>query len=260
MEKQYVPHDRLIEARKERFDTAAEAARAMGVAEPTYAGHENGSRGIERAYRRYAQFFGVNPTWLLTGEGAKYANVTRIRVDGFVKAGGDVLSLEEDMKAPEWIDLPVAGHVGALIVSGWSQWPRWQDGEIVLYDTRAELPDRLINHYAVAQDADGRRMLKVIERGSRYNLFRLRSHNAIDERDVHLLAAYRVIGSLTPATEHGAIPPSMRSPLERPTVPARRHNAVDQDPAAVSRGGSDLSPPQDQTDATPPRTRPSRRP
>jgi phage repressor protein C with HTH and peptisase S24 domain len=64
------PHQRLRLAREQAgFAHASDAARAMGVEEPTYLGHENGSRGLSRAAARYARFFGVSLDWLIDGLG-----------------------------------------------------------------------------------------------------------------------------------------------------------------------------------------------
>lgn len=64
------PADRLKMIRLEKFPTAADAAEAMKVAYPTYAGHENGTRGLTRkAAVRYCGFFRVSLDWLLTGKG-----------------------------------------------------------------------------------------------------------------------------------------------------------------------------------------------
>jgi len=63
--------DRLIRARKHAgFDTGSAAAEALGVKEPTYLGHENGSRGFKGKAELYARRFGVSLEWLLTGRGA----------------------------------------------------------------------------------------------------------------------------------------------------------------------------------------------
>jgi phage repressor protein C with HTH and peptisase S24 domain len=65
------PHQRLRLAREQAgFSRASDAARAMGIEEPTYLGHENGSRGLSRAAARYARFFGVSLDWLIDGRGA----------------------------------------------------------------------------------------------------------------------------------------------------------------------------------------------
>ena len=64
------PHQRLRFAREQAgFARASDAARAIGIEEPTYLGHENGSRGLSRAAARYARFFGVSLDWLIDGRG-----------------------------------------------------------------------------------------------------------------------------------------------------------------------------------------------
>jgi|KBSSwiStaDraftv2_1062776.scaffolds.fasta_scaffold30771_3 hypothetical protein len=70
------PHKRLQHARLlAGYDSASDAANAMGVPVPTYAAHENGSRDFMRGRggpipgQRYAQFFKVNYDWLMTGRG-----------------------------------------------------------------------------------------------------------------------------------------------------------------------------------------------
>src|SRR5215472_3767115 len=64
------PHQRLRFAREQAgFARASDAARAMGIGEPTYLGHENGSRGLSRAAARYARFFHVSLDWLIGGRG-----------------------------------------------------------------------------------------------------------------------------------------------------------------------------------------------
>ena len=48
------------------FRSAKAAAEALGIPYPTYAGHENGARGIKtNELRLYANKFGVSETWLL---------------------------------------------------------------------------------------------------------------------------------------------------------------------------------------------------
>jgi len=66
------PHQRLRLAREQAgFARASDAARAMGIEEPTYLGHENGSRGLSRAAARYARFFGVSLDWLIDGRSVR---------------------------------------------------------------------------------------------------------------------------------------------------------------------------------------------
>lgn len=64
-------HKRLVAARKGAgFDTAKQAADALGIRYPTYAGHENGNSGFRRDTAAfYAKRFGVSLDWLITGRG-----------------------------------------------------------------------------------------------------------------------------------------------------------------------------------------------
>lgn len=64
------PHQRLAQARLlAGYQTASEAADALGALRPTYLGHENGSRGFKGEAERYARFYKVSLEWLLTGRG-----------------------------------------------------------------------------------------------------------------------------------------------------------------------------------------------
>jgi hypothetical protein len=64
-------HERLVAARKAAgYETAADAAAALGAQYPTYAGHENGSSGFKhKTAAIYARKFGISLEWLLTGRG-----------------------------------------------------------------------------------------------------------------------------------------------------------------------------------------------
>lgn len=63
--------DRLEQARQAAgFESAADAARALGIPYGTYSVHENGARGFKaRSAARYAYFYKVRLEWLLTGHG-----------------------------------------------------------------------------------------------------------------------------------------------------------------------------------------------
>lgn len=65
------PNDRLRKARLAAgYQSASQAAKALGVAVSTYIAHENGQNtfGTARA-ERYGAVFSVSSAWLLTGEG-----------------------------------------------------------------------------------------------------------------------------------------------------------------------------------------------
>ncbi|MDF1626997.1 MAG: XRE family transcriptional regulator [Parvibaculaceae bacterium] len=109
-------HDRLRDARtRANYDSAAAAAEAMGVNYYTYIQHENGTRGITRkTAERYAKFYRVDLTWLLTGNSkSSIENTTSVvqvellylPVVGSVQAGTWV---EVDQFGEgEWEQIPV---------------------------------------------------------------------------------------------------------------------------------------------------------
>lgn len=192
--------ERLRRAREAaHYPSAAAAAAAMGANRYTYTQHENGLRGVSRdALRRYAAFFRVSLEWLMTGRGdMKTArDSVSLPVDGVVGAGAAVEMADDLSTAGDVIDLPLDGTIGALRVRGDSQWPRFLNGEIVLYDRRAVIPDTLVGRTAIVQLADGRRLIKTLRRGQGDNRWTLESHNAPPERNVELIGAWRYIGTI----------------------------------------------------------------
>jgi SOS-response transcriptional repressor LexA len=64
-----IAHRLRLARERKGYKSAREAAAAMGAPYGTYAGHENGNRGIKPAdIARYAKFFKVLPAWLQFGE------------------------------------------------------------------------------------------------------------------------------------------------------------------------------------------------
>jgi phage repressor protein C with HTH and peptisase S24 domain len=190
---------RLTEARKRAgYASAAEAARALGVSLTTYAGHENGSRGFASKARRYAQFFRVDLNWLLTGRGDMRgrSGAPVIPVHGLVGASATIVPFDDDHTPIDEITMPDIAHVGAFLVRGDSQFPRWLNGERILFDTRPLAPRELLNRFAIVQAMDGRRMIKRVREGRRSGTFMLESLNAEPEHDVELLTAWRYLGTL----------------------------------------------------------------
>lgn len=63
--------DRLRQAREMAgLGSAADAARRLGMDYPTYAAHENGTRGFNKDQAaKYARAFRINILWLLYGLG-----------------------------------------------------------------------------------------------------------------------------------------------------------------------------------------------
>ena len=197
------PHERLRQARIEaKYETASGAAIAMGVRIPTYINHENGTAGLSRAGARYARFFGVSLDWLLTGKGPRRppaAGAPRaIPVTGLVGAGASVEMIGDTSghDAPYEIEMPGDGRLRALQVRGDSQWPRFADGEFILYDSEPVLPASLIGQYAVVQCADGRRLIKILRRALGEAREPLGRPHAPPQADVELIGAWRYLGVL----------------------------------------------------------------
>jgi phage repressor protein C with HTH and peptisase S24 domain len=125
------PHQRLRFAREQAgFARASDAARAMGVGEPTYLGHENGSRGLSRAAARYARFFHVSLDWLIDGRG------------DFKLAGGEARFATTLRPAPEApFPPPRNAQVGgparfAATIPAYGQAVGGKDGEFILNGNR----------------------------------------------------------------------------------------------------------------------------
>jgi phage repressor protein C with HTH and peptisase S24 domain len=214
--------ERLKRARIEAgYAKAIDAARALDVEPGTYNHHENGTAGLSRAGERYARFFGVNLEWLLTGKGemrpSHSAPAPEVAIDGIVRAGAEIQSNADlpDFGGPTVIKVPSGDGVGAYVVSGDSQWPRFLDGELILYEKRPRAPSELLDNYAIVQTLDGRRVIKIVRANPNGgdDLWRLESHNAPPEDDVKILAAWRYLGVL-PRQEATSLP-SLKTPKPR---------------------------------------------
>ena len=106
--------NRLKAARKAAgFLSATEAATALGMNYRTYAGHENGNRGISRnTLELYAKRFGVTTDWLLSGRKDAVGNRYKRKIDE---------KLSFIMKATGWrqADLAEKLSVAQASVSRW---------------------------------------------------------------------------------------------------------------------------------------------
>lgn len=192
--------DRLRQARAAAgFESAAAAARALGVKPATMTHHENGTRGFTKEASRYAKFFKVSLDWLLTGRGEMKPTriVQTIPLMGVVAAGSSVLPIQDQAGAAEidHITLPEPGQIAALLIKGDSMYPRFMDGEYLFYDPKPRPPGTMIGHYAVAQTLDGRVMVKKILASRLADHWKLWSHNAPEE-DAQLLTCYKILGTL----------------------------------------------------------------
>jgi phage repressor protein C with HTH and peptisase S24 domain len=140
------PHERLRAVREKHYETAADAARAMGIEAGTYRAHEEG-RGTLRHLTRYAKFFNVSLDFLATGKlpskstsEHKHAPVVDatsegLAVKGFVQAG----VWQESYAPDDAQNLPIVGVSGyplhrqfALQIKGDSINRRAKDGSYAI--------------------------------------------------------------------------------------------------------------------------------
>lgn len=147
--------ERLKKAREDAgFETASDAARALGIKIGTYTHHENGTRDFDNdAAEKYARRFGVPVEWLTFAAGAKQSVVPikdGMIVKGEVRAGSWLEIDAEDYREPEYIpfsrDMAYARATQyALLVVGNSMNKVAQAGQYVIVadwpETGLELRD-----------------------------------------------------------------------------------------------------------------------
>jgi phage repressor protein C with HTH and peptisase S24 domain len=196
-------HHRLAQARKEAgFASGSAAAKALGVREPTYLGHENGSRGFKRASAElYARRFDVSLEWLLTGRGSKSRKPPRpepgetryIPLVGYVGAGAQTHYFNNDGPVDE-VAAPTGSTDSTVAVeirgdSLGTFFDRW----LVFYDdVRRPVTTDLINKLCVVGLEDGRVLIKKIARSKARGVFHLLSQTEEPILDVVIEWAARV--------------------------------------------------------------------
>ena len=190
---------------------------ALGVSPGHYIKIERGERRLTAdLIRKAADSFAVSADAILAPE------QPGIPVRGLVGAGPGVEMIADDggADAPDVVDLPKGGDLAALRVRGDSQFPRFLDGEYILYNTRPADPAELIGHYVVAHIAcSGEYLIKILARSMTGGTgkWMLRSHNAPDLDGIDLLAVYKVVGTVTDG-QRAALP----APLPRKRAPRRK--------------------------------------
>ncbi|MGG7567878.1 LexA family transcriptional regulator [Rhodovulum sp. DZ06] len=179
------PAERLREIRTNAgFATAAEAARKFGWSPVTYRAHESGQNGMRpNVAKVYARAFRVSPEWLLYGEGGPEKK--GVPLVGEVGAGAIVFPLDDGGSLDE-IDPPpgIGPSAVAVRVTGDSMYPRYDEGDVLVYDRHA-LPDELVNQECVVRLLDGRTYVKIL-RSAASGTYSLESHNAPPIRDVQI--------------------------------------------------------------------------
>lgn len=197
--------ERLVKARIDAgFESAADAALALGIAYPTYAGHENGARGIKNELAvRYAKKFKVSLEWLVTGRAQAVGRKQSGDVPQFnIHAGmgnGGLLSVETDQSGlavnPEDSDgfwtFPDSVKAGwrqmprsyALPVTGDSMEPTLPNGSYVFVDTTHTIPSPpdiyaidygdglMVKRVELIPQSDG---VRIVSDNARYRDYELR--------------------------------------------------------------------------------------
>jgi hypothetical protein len=154
------PNERLRSAREKRgYESAAEAARAFGWNENTYASHENGNRGIPQdSAIKYARAFRFSLDWLYLGgsliktEGLQeepcvaFRIIPRLEWDAITAHGGVEKAME---RAVAFASLPKTLNITmpafTMIVSGDGMLntshpgPSFSHGDEVVFSTRAPI-------------------------------------------------------------------------------------------------------------------------
>lgn len=164
----------LKKFRKDKGLSQAELGRRVGTSQQQIARLENGERPVTlRWARKIAPILDVKEADLEPVEGGG-----EVPIVGYVGAGETVVYFHDD--DPEnTTEAPPGLHEGAALrVRGHSMAPRYFDGEIIFYsDTKGLDPRNCIRKDCVVRLADGRVLLKRVERGTEKGTYTLRSYN-----------------------------------------------------------------------------------
>jgi phage repressor protein C with HTH and peptisase S24 domain len=197
--------DRLRRARESAgYMRAVDAIQAFGWNKSTYYCHENASRGISRDQLIvYANAFHIARDWLASGQGPmRGGGPRRIRIEGHV---GNLAIERENLQAEqivEEIDLPLGidpEEFVAYRVRGDSSYPVWRNRDVILIARNHGPPEDYLGKLCVVQvSGTGKRLIRVVERGTRAGVFLLLTHFGPAMIDVELLEAAPIVW-----TKHG---------------------------------------------------------
>ena len=184
-------HERLRQARLDAgFSTASEAARRFGWADSAYRHHENGTRGFSaKTAERYARAYRVPVDWIVFGKSDPAKKP--VPMVGVVGAGAEVFAIDDGGSLDEIDPMPGLGpEAVAVRVTGESMYPRYFDGDILVYDQHVTMREASGQECVVAL-ADGRRLVKVVR--MRNGVVTLESYNAPPIEDAEILWAAPII-------------------------------------------------------------------
>lgn len=190
-DKSYIDRLRWLWAR-DGIKNQAEAGRAYGFNENTFRSITNGNRNLtpDQA-QQIAAYHRVAAGWLLFDEGAP-GERDLIPVSGYVGAGHELHLSGE--KNGDFVSLKLGTpDLVAVEVRGDSMLPVYRDGDIVFAGPFSRSVDSVIGSECLVWLQDGRRLLKIVERGSSRGAVTLISWNAEPIRDVEMHSAGPVV-------------------------------------------------------------------
>ena len=193
------PHKRLQRARElAGFETASDAARSLGVREPTYLGHENGSRGFRSSAEKYARRYGVNLEWLLTGRGAErfaqeQSSRRTVPVVGTVEQGARVRLIETGSREEVLAPSTATAATVALEIQGDSLGDLFDRWLLFFDDVRTRVRPDSLDTAAVCGLRDGRILIRKVQRSKSKGLYHLLSQQDQPILDIELSWAVPVL-------------------------------------------------------------------
>lgn len=118
------------------YESANDAARAIGRNITTYAHHENGRRNVDATSAvEYAQFFGISPSLLLFGE---VPSIFRERIDvvGILDKNAQVIAMPHDAIVARKVAAPpiLFSHpLHAVAVVNNDLYPMYREGDVIYF-------------------------------------------------------------------------------------------------------------------------------
>ncbi len=203
--------NRIREWREARGRSLEDVAFAAGVSASYLSKMERAKRNVSlKSLRRIAAALGVRESDLVADVTPKTSAAPtpsiRIPVMGRVGAGATV-SFEDDgaeIAKGDAILFPAGRDIAALVVQGDSQWPRYREGTVILFDRAPLGLEEIVGEYAIVETWGGERLLKIVRRGFGHGKFDLESDNAPPIRDADVKPiGFRIVGELkgrTPST------------------------------------------------------------
>ena len=197
--------ERLRIARERRFKSARLAAKAMRTPVSTYGAHERAQTPGGRDYGpedaiKYARRFGVTPEWLLSGRepfptGAEEPPpAPKVRVVGYVGAGATAHLYDVAQPDLDEVNGPsdASEDTVAVEIRGESLGPFFNRWYVFYDDVHRPMTPDLIGQLCVVGLADGRVLIKQVQRGSAEGLYNLHSATEKPIADVTIDWAARV--------------------------------------------------------------------